>query len=60
MQNREDPDKAMEEVLSALMVAKAKPWPPIPVKVAGAEEVTTEAEAPVQSPHARYTSHILL
>lgn len=38
MRNREEPEKAMEELVIALEVAKARPWPPIPVKKAGVED----------------------
>eukprot|EP00250_Pteridium_aquilinum_P021514 c25150_g1_i3 orf=399-2114(+) len=48
MRNRDEPDKAMEEMLAALEVAKARPWPPIPAKKPGAEESIDEAPEDVE------------
>lgn len=46
MRNRDDADKAMEELVAALEVAKAKPWPPIPVRKA--EEAMDEGVGEVE------------
>ncbi|KAI5064394.1 hypothetical protein GOP47_0021064 [Adiantum capillus-veneris] len=45
MRNRDDAERAMEELMVALEVAKARPWPPLPVKKAGAEEAVDGAGA---------------
>ncbi|MCO5562229.1 hypothetical protein L7F22_015855 [Adiantum nelumboides] len=48
MRNRDDADRAMEELMVALEIAKAKPWPPAPVKKAGTEEAVDEGVGEVE------------